>query len=169
MPQYVALLRGIGPTNPHMRNDKLCGVLADIGCSRIQPVLASGNIVFTSTLRNSGQLESKYERVLHQNLGLSLDVIVRGEKELTAMVRADPFKGAEHGKEWYLTVTFFKDGRAPVYSKFKRATLDGPGLMADLEKRYGKHITTRTWNTIQKILAKMAGAGTEKTASTGAK
>jgi uncharacterized protein (DUF1697 family) len=169
MPQFVALLRGIGPTNPNMRNDKLCGALADIGCSGIQPVLASGNIVFTSTLRNGAQLESRYEKALHQKLGLSFDVLVRGQNELTAMVRADPFKGAEHGKDWYLTVTFFKDGRAPVYSKFKRATLDGPGLMADLEKRYGKHITTRTWNTIQKILAKMTAAGVEKTDRTGAR
>jgi hypothetical protein len=30
--------------------------------------------------------------------------------------------------------------------------------MKDLEKRYGKKITTRTWNTVLKIIAKMQSA-----------
>jgi uncharacterized protein (DUF1697 family) len=155
MPQYVALLRGIGPTNPNMRNEKLCAVLESLGCTDVKPVLASGNLVFKTSARSASALESKIEKAMQQKLGLSLDVMVRGQDELEAMVQKDPFKGAEHGKEWYLTITFFKDGKPPVYNKVARATMDGPEFMADLEKRHGKRITTRTWNTIQKILAKM--------------
>jgi uncharacterized protein (DUF1697 family) len=81
-------------------------------------------------------------------------VIVRGQDTLEQMVKKDPFKGAEHGKRWYLTVTFRKEG-GPIYTKSDRAKMDGPEFMADLEKRYGKRITTRTWNTVQKILATM--------------
>jgi hypothetical protein len=33
--------------------------------------------------------------------------------------------------------------------------MDGPKFMTELEKRYGKRITTRTWNTLLKILGKM--------------
>jgi uncharacterized protein (DUF1697 family) len=155
MPRYVALLRGIGPTNPNMRNDKLAAVLKGVGATDIAPVLASGNLVFTATSRSAGQIETKFERALKEKLDLTLDVIVRTQQELEAIVRKDPFKGAEHGKEWYLVVTFFKDGKAPVYSKLERAKMDGPEFMSDLGKRYGTHITTRTWNTIHKILAKM--------------
>lgn len=157
MPQYVALLRGIGPTNPNMRNEKLGAVLESLGCTAVRPVLASGNLVFKSTARDGKSLEAKFEKALQTKLGLTLDVLIRSEDELKAMVARDPFKGAEHGKEWYLTVTFFKDQKPPVYSKLNRAKMDGPEFMADLEKRHGKRITTRTWNTIQKILGKMEG------------
>lgn len=154
---YVALLRGIGPTNPAMRNDKLCAAIETAGCTQAQPVLASGNIVFRSAVRSTARLETKIEAALSKRLGLSIDVIVLSQDELEALVKRDPFKGTEHGKEWYLTVTFRKDRSPPVFSKLERATMDGPELMADLEKRYGKRITTRTWNTLLKIAAKMHG------------
>jgi uncharacterized protein (DUF1697 family) len=167
MPQYVALLRGIGPTHPNMRNEKLATVLRTIGCTDVRPVLASGNLVFRSNARNGARLEAAIERALHEQLGLSLDVMVRSQDELETLVRKDPFKGAEHGKAWYLTVTFHKDRRAPLFSKLDRATMDGPEFMADLERRHGKHITTRTWNTIGKIRAALADTPRRQTALAG--
>lgn len=157
MANYVALIRGVGPTNPNMRNDKLGAVLKGLGCTDVQPVLTSGNLVFKSTARSTTQLEAKIEKAFGAKLGLSSDVIVRDQDELEAMAKKDPFKGATHGKEWYLTVTFRKDGKPPIFSKLDRAKTDGPAFMADLEKRYGKKITTRTWNTVLKIIAKMRG------------
>src|SRR3954471_12387925 len=155
MPLYVALLRGIGPGKPNMRNDKLAAVLEGLGCTDVHAILASGNLVFRSSARSTAQLESKIARALHEKLGLVGDVIVRSQAELEAGVKKDPFKGAEHAEKWYLTVTFRKDGAPPVFTKLDRAKMDGPEFMADLESRYGKHITTRTWNTVQKIVAKM--------------
>ncbi len=155
MPSYVVLLRGVGPGNPAMSNDKLSAAIASAGCTQVRPLLASGNFVCRSAARNATQLEAKIEKALTGKLGLSLEAFVRSAEDLEAMIKADPFKGATHGKEWYLTVTFFKDRRPAVFSKLERATLDGPEFMADLEKRHGKHITTRTWNTLQKVLAKL--------------
>jgi uncharacterized protein (DUF1697 family) len=100
-------------------------------------------------------LETKIEKAFGEKLGLTSDVLVRNQSELEAIIEKDPFKGAEHGKEWYLIVTFRKSGEPPVFNKLDRATMDGPNAMIDLEKRYGKHITTRTWNTVIKIVAKM--------------
>ena len=159
MPQCVALLRGIGPTNPNMHNAKLAAALGSVGCRDVRPILASGNLVFNSAARSTTSLETKIEGALHRKLGLSLDVIVRSQAEIEAIVKQDPFKGREHGKEWYLTVTFRKDRQPPLFSRFDRATLDGPKMMTDLEKQHGKRITTRTWNTIGKIVATFA-AGT---------
>jgi uncharacterized protein (DUF1697 family) len=158
MGNYVALIRGVGPTNPNMRNDKLGAALESVGCTEVQPVLASGNLVFRSAVRTPLQLEAKIEKVFREKLGLSCAVIVRGQKELEAMVARNPFKGAAHGKEWYLIVTFRKNG-PPVFNQIVRAEMDGPEFMAELEKRHGKLITTRTWNTILKILAKMQASG----------
>jgi uncharacterized protein (DUF1697 family) len=71
MANYVALIRGVGPTNPNTRNDKLSAVLDGLGCKNIEPVLASGNLIFRSTVRHSVQLEAQIEQTLNQHLGLS--------------------------------------------------------------------------------------------------
>ena len=158
MATYVALIRGVGPTNPNMRNDKLAAVLKSLGCTDVRPVLASGNLVFGSTARSTAALEAKIEKAFGAKLGLSSDVLVRRQDELEAIVKKNPFDGAEHGKQFYLIVTFRKDGEPPVFNKLERAKADGPEFMLELEKCDGKHITTRTWNTVLKIVAKMQSA-----------
>jgi uncharacterized protein (DUF1697 family) len=158
MANYVALIRGFGPMNPNMRNAKLAGVMTSLGFTRVHPVLASGNLVFSSTARSTAALETKIEKAFAEQLALTNDVLVRRQDELEAIVKKAPFKGVEHGKEWYLIVTFRKTGEPPVFNKLKRATMDGPDAMLDLEQRYGKRITTRTWNTVLKIVSKMQAA-----------
>jgi uncharacterized protein (DUF1697 family) len=155
MPQFVALLRGIGPGNPALRNDNLAAALVDAGMTEVRPVLASGNLVFAAKTGSAAAIEAKIERALAQRVGRPLMAIVRSQDDINALLKEDRFKGAEHGKEWYLIVTFFKDRRPPVWTKLKRADLDGPQMMTDLARSYGDEITTRTWATIQKIAAKM--------------
>jgi uncharacterized protein (DUF1697 family) len=138
-----------------MRNAKLCAVFEELGFTDVRPVLASGNIVFASTARSSAALEKKIEQALEKKLALKLDVMVRPRAELEAMLKGDPFDGATHSREQYLIVTFRKDDPAPVFGKIVREETDGAEFMVELEKRYGKRITTRTWNTIGKIVAKM--------------
>jgi len=154
MPRYVAFLRGIMPSNPKMRNENLCAAIETIGATDVRALLASGNIVFSSTAKSSTALEKKIEAALSNELGSAIDVFVQSESELAAMVKKDPFDGKEHGKEHYLIVTFRKDG-PPVFNAFDRKTLDGPEMMAELLKKYGKRQTTRTWATVAKALAKM--------------
>lgn len=155
MPAYVALLRGIGPTNPNLRNENLCAAVKAAGGTEVKAVLGTGNIVFESTARSAVPLEAKIEAALKKKTGVAIETIVVSRNELDALIARDPFGGAEHGKEWYMIVTFRKDHAAPVCNKFSRGTLDGPAMMADLEKKHGRHITTRTWNTLLKIRAKM--------------
>ena len=63
MTKYIALLRGIGPGNPNMRNDKLCGVFEKLGFSNVTPVISSGNVIFESDEINKKTLELKIESV----------------------------------------------------------------------------------------------------------
>ncbi len=153
MPVYVAFVRGITATNPNCRNARLVAAIESAGCTDVRPVIASGNFIFRSTRRSPAALEDRLERILAATLDLTTDVILRRHEDLAALVASDPFAGCVHGQEWYLTVTFRKDGQPPVFSKVARAGMDGPALMADLERRLGRHITTRTWNTLLKIRA----------------
>lgn len=152
---YVALIRGVMPSNPKMRNDRLCAAIAKAGGANPVPVLASGNVVFSSNSRSTAALERKIEQAFQRELGLTLDVMVRSQAELQALVDRDPFQGAKHGGETYLVVTFFKDRRDPLCTALTRTQMASPEFMAQADKSYGKHITTRTWNTLLKILAKM--------------
>ena len=57
MIKYVALLRGIGPGNPNMRNDKLRSVFEKLGFSNVKTVISSGNVLFESLLKNVNEIE----------------------------------------------------------------------------------------------------------------
>lgn len=177
MTKYVALLRGIGPGNPNMHNDKLRGVLEGLGFKNVQSVISSGNIVFESDSNDTAKMEAKLEAAWPKELGFTSTTIIRSQKQLEELVKIDPFKGLEHGRSSYLLVTFFK---RPTEVKFTlpyqppekpykllsatskelftttdNSVIPTTDLMTWLEKQYGKEISSRTWRTVNRILAKM--------------
>lgn len=174
MTKYVALLRGIGPTNPNMRSEKLRGVFESLGFDNVQSVITSGNILFESNKADVAQLEHTIERALTEQLGFTSTTIIRSLAELQTMVDRDPFTGIAQDPKHYITVTFLKktpesSPKLPykppssgyevlaIHNQEVFATLDQthektPNLMSWLEKQYGKQITTRTWNTVNRIL-----------------
>ncbi|MGY0500915.1 DUF1697 domain-containing protein [Nocardia sp. FBN12] len=179
MESYAALLRGIMPTNPNMRNEKLRGVFEGLGFEKVVSVLSSGNVVFR-TADDPADLEERIQQALNAELGIPGGTIIRSHPELRALLDRDPFAGLPHERGSYLTVTFFKakmreadteafadDSLTRVigYDREARAFLTvndnsvgkTPDFMARLEKTYGKDITTRTWLTVQRVVKKMEG------------
>ena len=77
MTEYVALLRGISPLNPNMRNEKLRGVFTRLGFKNVRTVITSGNVLFETEARNMRQLEASIEKALPQQLGFTSTVIIR--------------------------------------------------------------------------------------------
>lgn len=177
MTKYAALLRGIGPTNPNMKGEKLRGVFESLGFSNVQSVITSGNVLFETNITDVAKLEAMVEAALPEQLGFTSTTIIRSQAELQALVDADPFPGITQGPKTYITVTFLKHPPTEVpklpykpeskgYEVFKlydraiTATLDQthektPNLMGYLEKQFGKQITTRTWNTVSRLLKKL--------------
>ncbi|MEV6554559.1 DUF1697 domain-containing protein [Nocardia sp. NPDC051756] len=179
MNRYAALLRGIGPGNPNMSNEKLRGVFDGLGFQKVASVLSSGNIVFQSADTDVSGLEERIKQALNAELGIAGGTIIRTRDELQALLDTDPFPGLTHERGTYLVATFAKD------RKMKPGTLPGqldpltrivgydkpcsaflavidnresgktPEYMGWLEKTYGKNMTTRTWLTIQRIIKKM--------------
>lgn len=177
MHRYAALLRGIMPSNPNMRNDKLRGVFEGLGFEKVATVLSSGNLVFRTEPTDTAELEDRIQGALNAELGIAGGTLVRDYDELRDLLDRDPFEGLVHERGSYLTVTFFKrpiDDPEPAasadpltrvvgYDEPTRALLTvidnstpkTPDFMAWLDKTYGKDITTRTWLTIQKVVKKM--------------
>ncbi len=179
MNRYAALLRGISPSGANMTNDKLRGVFERLGYARVASVLASGNIVFHTEEAEVPALERRIEDALAADLGLASRTIVREHAELRGLLDSDPFPGLVHGPGSYLTATFLKgSGPAPGvvpqhpnplirfvgYDRGARAVLtvsdnSDPGRISDfmpwLERAYGRDITTRTWLSVQRIVARL--------------
>lgn len=176
--KYIALLRGIGPGNPNMTNDKLRGVFESLGFDNVRSVISSGNIIFASDEQDERELENKIQQALASQLGIPGGTIVRSEDEMRALLVTSPFGSREHSKESYLVMTFVKDRRfvppfpiphdtgygSTVLSYNKEASalasvtdatrVKTPDFMVWLEKQCGKGITTRTWKTVERIAAK---------------
>lgn len=153
--RYVALLRGIMPTNPNMRGEKLRQVFEELGFTNVGTVIASGNVVFDSGSKSVSALEKRIEAALPEKLGFRSTAIVRSQEELEALVRKDPFKGIPDRKPNYLLVTFFKDRREEISTTLDLRAVTGTQFMSRIEKKHGKEITTRTWKTVGRILKKM--------------
>jgi uncharacterized protein (DUF1697 family) len=155
MTTYVALIRGIMPTNPNMKGEKLKQVFESLSFKNVATVIASGNVVFDTDSKNTATLETKIEKAMHTQLGFERSTMVRSREELEQLVKNDPFKGIEDKKPNYLIVTFFKDRKKEHCTVLNTDDAKTPDFMRDMEKKYGKEITTRTWKTIGRILAKM--------------
>ena len=177
MTRYVALLRGIAPMNPNMRNDKLRGVFESLGFENVKTVISSGNVIFDSPSRSVKKLEESIETALPEQLGFTSTTIIRSQGQLQKLVDQDPFKGMEHSQTSSLNVTFLKKKKQssikfPYQVNDRDYTLLGmyggaicsvidltsaktPDLMAWLEKQFGKEITTRSWKTVERILKAM--------------
>lgn len=174
--QYVALLRGIGPGNPNMRNDKLREVFEGLGLKNVRTVISSGNVLFETDTTNINGLEKIIEESFPEKLGFNSTTIIRSLKDLELLVESKPFGSLEHSREEYLLVTFLKKP-AKTSSKFPytppdksytvlrldngaiftvtdTASVKTPDVMSWLEKQFGKEISSRTWNTVNRILKK---------------
>ena len=176
MVKYIAFLRGIGPGNPNMRNDKLCAVFEAIGFSNVRSVISSGNIIFESDRTNILELETEIEQALFASLGFHTTAIIRNESQLQKLVTASPFGDRVHGTDLYLLATFTKNPLKlrhelpyqPPGKPYKVIRVIGdtlftvtdntltktPDVMTWLEKELGKEISSRTWNTILRIFKK---------------
>lgn len=174
MTKYVALLRGIGPGNPNMRNDKLRGVFEALGLTNVRSVISSGNVLFESQSNDIPALEAMIEEAFPPRLGFTSTTIIRNAEQWRELAALSPFKDYQHSPATYLTVTFLKEpsskeiknqpwpegkGYRPVASYDREICCitdttgaKAPDLMVYLEKRLGKAITTRTWKTVERIL-----------------
>jgi uncharacterized protein (DUF1697 family) len=169
--KYVALLRGIGPSNPNMHGAKLKEAAESAGFKNVQTLLASGNVIFESGITDQAKIEAKLEKTWPAKLGFNSTTIARSQGQLQALVDANPYKGSEHSRSSYLLVTFFKAPPQPKPPKNyydvmgvnalcnnldNSAELGTPDFMVKLDKQFGKdQITSRTWLTIQRIISKM--------------
>ena len=108
MSRYVALLRAINVGGHVVKMDRLRTLFEELDFTDVETVIASGNVLFSSSARSAAALEAKIERHLESALGYEVTTFVRTPAEMSTVAAFDPFPGmVEDGHT--LSVAFLKE------------------------------------------------------------
>jgi uncharacterized protein (DUF1697 family) len=139
------------------------------GFTEVRTLLSSGNVVFNARSSSSAALERRAETAMQVQIGRSFDTIVRSAKFLQEFVESDPFAEFDLEPTAKRVVTFLRttakaqiklpigrDGASIL--KFTGSEVlsayvpgpKGPVFMGLIERTFGKEVTTRTLETVQK-------------------
>lgn len=165
----AALLRGVSPMNAKM--PELRRSLEAAGFSDVVTVLASGNVVFAAPKKKPDVLAREVEAAMERGMGRSFPVIIRTIDELRAIIDSDPYAAFRLPPGSKRVVTFLRKpppGKVTLPDEIEGARIlcvkggeafsvyrpgpRGAVFMTVIEKTFGKEVTTRTWDTVQKII-----------------
>ena len=169
MPRYAALLRGVMPMNCKM--PELKKALEAAGFTDVKTVIASGNAVFSTRKAPEKAIAKKAEAAMMKVMGRSFTTFVRSIDDLQALLDRDYFATEKLPPNAKRNVTFILEPPAtkpklPVEMKGGRICalerdvaylyyipgVADPSFMTAIEKTFGKNVTTRTWDTVGRIV-----------------
>jgi uncharacterized protein (DUF1697 family) len=176
--KYVAFLRGINVGGHHkVPMAELRKEMEKLHFENVVTLLNSGNIVFDAAADDIDKLEKTISAHLQKSFGFPIPTIVSTAEMMYGLLSKNPFKDIALTKDIRLYVSFLKNDTETdlplpwtsddnsykiiaVSDKTIISVLDvsisqTPKAMAFLEKHFGSDITTRNWNTIQRIGKKL--------------
>ena len=95
MPKYVAFLRAINVGGHTVKMDHLRQLFVGLGFAKVETFIASGNVIFDSTTKNTRTLEKKIETCLLESLGYEVVTFVRSVPEVVRIAAYKPFPDSE--------------------------------------------------------------------------
>ncbi len=167
MPRYAALLRGVSPMNA--KTPELRKAFESAGFEDVKTVLASGNVVFSAKAMASSTLAGRAEAAMKKTLGRSFSTIIRRIGELREVLGSNPYARFRLVRDSKRMVTFLHDALStPIALPIERdgarilvvngteafgtyRSGRGPTFMKLIDETFGKDVTTRTWQTVEKI------------------
>lgn len=163
----AALLRGVSPQNLAMKDLARC--LERAGFARVKTVLSSGNAVFESPRGSEASLVATIETAMSRHLGTVFATQVRTIEHLNDLLASSPYGTLPRGAK--RVVTFLREAPEAVpvlpiardgvriHACLGREVFTsyvpgpkGPVFMTMLEKTFGAAITTRTWETVERLV-----------------
>ncbi|WP_423128449.1 DUF1697 domain-containing protein [Gaoshiqia sp. Z1-71] len=176
--RQLALLRGINIGGHHkVPMAELSRELEKIGFRNISTVLNSGNVIFDASSAPAEEVEDRIGTHLERVFGFPVPVMVRDDSDIFALTTDNPFQHVEGTKNTRFYLSFLKQAPSirlntpwfsddqsfcileirgkTVCSLLDLSVTQTPKGMDALEQLFGKNITTRSWNTIQRIVGKI--------------
>ena len=92
MQRYIAFLRGINLGKRRLPMSQLRDLFEELGFDDVETFIASGNIVFSSKVKDASQLESRIAKHLEASLGYNVDTFVRTAEEVATIGRTRVFR-----------------------------------------------------------------------------
>lgn len=177
MPRHVAFLRGVGGPRP-APGAALRACFAAAGYVDVTPVIATGNVVFATGRKRTLPDPAAISAMLEAHFGYTLPAILRTGDAVAAMVADDPFAGLDTagltrfvamvgedapplaaltdppaGAGWKIVARTGRD----IFFVTDRSMVKTPDVMRVIERAFRKEVTTRNWNTMEKVAAVVTG------------
>lgn len=139
------------------------------GFQDVKTLLTSGNVAFSAKRSRETTLARRAEAAMQRHLGRSFVTFIRAVDELRALLQTKPYAAFPAKPRSKRVITFLQQAPQPqphlplglpgarilriegreVFCDYAPETR-GPALMQLLQKTFGKAITTRTWQTVEK-------------------
>lgn len=175
---YIALLRGINVGGYHkVPMADLRKEMKTLGFENVQTLLNSGNVIFHSEVEGEKELEERIAKHLERVFDFSIPVLIRTKNEFEELLNPEPFEDVEVTDDIRLYTSFLKETpendlslpwisedesfriieirNRSVFSVLDLSSSKTPKGMDALEQLFDKKITTRNWNTVNRIAKKM--------------
>ena len=171
--RYVAFLRAVNVGGRVVKMDKLRRVFESLGYTDVQTFIASGNVVFDSSVKSAPALERQIEAALLEALGFPVTTFVRSLSEVADAAGHQPFKDAAGAT---LYVAFVRDAPSKdaarrlhalandyneyrvrgreVFWLMRASYIEASKTAADIEKTLGMPATVRNSTTVRRMAAK---------------
>ncbi|MDX5586433.1 MAG: DUF1697 domain-containing protein [Aureibaculum sp.] len=172
--KHVAFLRGINVGGHHkVPMAELRIEMEKLNFENVVTLLNSGNIVFDTVDDDLESLEKTVSEHLERTFGFPVPTIIRKSKTIYGLLDNNPFKDLILTKDMRLYVTFLRKetetelklpwtsddnsfkiidiNNKTILSVLDLSVSKTPKAMLALAKNFGTDMTTRNWNTIQRI------------------
>ena len=173
MARLIVLLRGVnlGSTN-RVPMPKLRAALEEAGFEDVATYVQSGNVVLSSS-DSAPQVARKCERVIKQEFGLEIPVVVRSRAQLARIVKRNPLGKTATNPKRYQVSFLEKKPTAALVRKLEEVAAPAEHVVAAGREIYAWHpegvarsklwaalagkglgvtATARNWTTVTKLL-----------------
>jgi uncharacterized protein (DUF1697 family) len=176
MPKYIAFLRAINVGGHTLKMDDLKALFAELGFSKVETFIASGNVIFESTSKVIKSLEQTIEKHLQGNLGYAVNTFIRTDLQVSEIASYKPFNEKLLASSQALNIAFLKDSLpdnlvktlltlktdiddfhvngTEIYWLCKQKQSDSKFSNAVLERTLKTQATFRGANTLARLAAK---------------
>jgi uncharacterized protein (DUF1697 family) len=175
MPVYIAMLRGINVSGQKIvKMERLRASFESRGFTGVRTYVQSGNVVFNVEKISAAGLAAKLKKIVLDDFGFEVSILVRTPVELTKIVQGNPFGKLADIPEDRMYVTFLSEpapkeagellkslaARTERFSVCGREIYlhcpDGYGRTKfsnnAIEKKLSLQATTRNWRTVNVLL-----------------
>ncbi len=174
MVKYAAFLRAINVGKRLLKMDHLKKMFEQLKFKNVKTFINSGNVTFETSEQDKVLLTKKIEKKLLDELGFEVHIMLRNEKELTDIVKTNPYKNEKLDKDTRVYIAFLykkpdkkiKDILKSLENRNEKFVLKKDEVycliqkneknssyssITILEKKLEIPLTTRNQNTVNKI------------------